>query len=103
MRPARLETAAYYSQLTGQDVIHPMIIADYEAARRMILAITEQDALLANAAVIQKSIDLRNPYTAVPNLIQAELMRPFLESREAARAEKADRLNRGINALARAS
>ena len=102
MRRARLETAAYYSQLTGQDVIHPMIIADYEAARRMILAITEQDALLDNAAVIQKSIDLRNPYTDVLNLIQVELMRRFRESPEDARDEKRDMLYLSINGIAAA-
>ncbi len=55
--------------------MHMRIADDFEAARRALLQITGQEALLDNNAVIQKSIALRNPYTDVLNLLQIELMR----------------------------
>ena len=59
---------------TGQ---HARIAADYERARATVLRITGQRALLDNDAVIGRSIELRNPYTDVLNLVQVELLRRF--------------------------
>ena len=53
---------------------HDTITADFERARTAILRITGQEHLFDNSPVLQKSIQLRNPYTDVLNLLQVELL-----------------------------
>ncbi|HSJ15375.1 MAG TPA: phosphoenolpyruvate carboxylase [Longimicrobiales bacterium] len=77
---ARLDIAAVYDRLAhegGDSSYHARIVADYERACAAVLRITGQQALLDNDAVIARSIELRNPYTDVLNLIQVELLRRF--------------------------
>ncbi len=96
MARARLEIARAYALQAAADgqqpSLHERIAADFERARRAILAITGQDALLDNAPVIQKSISLRNPYTDVLNLLQIELM----QRHRAATPETADVLAQAL-------
>ncbi|CAN5178536.1 hypothetical protein BH23GEM4_BH23GEM4_18480 [soil metagenome] len=80
MARARLPIAREYDQLVaGEDPdgsrFHELIAGDYASARRGILAITDQNELLENDPVIRRSIQLRNPYTDVLNLLQLELLR----------------------------
>ncbi|HSJ24944.1 MAG TPA: phosphoenolpyruvate carboxylase [Longimicrobiales bacterium] len=106
MGRARLEIAAHYAALADADVpadtganaagdsaaktaasgCHATITADFADARDAILQITGQDELLANNPVIRRSIDVRNPYTDVLNLVQVELIRRY-RSAEAERLE----------------
>lgn len=71
---ANFAVAPYYLTLSEETRIPGLITAEMEKASRAILRITEQNALLDHNPVIQKSIRLRNPYTDVLNIIQAELM-----------------------------
>jgi phosphoenolpyruvate carboxylase len=73
MARARFPIAERYAALAPARQ-HERIAAEFERAERALLAITEQDALLAHSPVIAKSIRLRNPYTDVLNLVQIELM-----------------------------
>jgi phosphoenolpyruvate carboxylase len=80
MSRARLPIAREYDELVASGEpdgsrFHELIEEDYAAARRGILAITDQDELLENDPVIRRSIQLRNPYTDVLNLLQLELLR----------------------------
>jgi phosphoenolpyruvate carboxylase len=73
---ARPELAAEYGRLaegTGTD-FHARIVADYDRACAAVSRITGQPGLLDNDPVIQRSIELRNPYTDVLNLVQVELL-----------------------------
>ncbi len=74
---ARLKTAAGNAALYESEpgTPHERISSDYLRARRAILDIAAQDALLDNNPVIQKSILLRNPYTDVLNMLQIELLK----------------------------
>ena len=105
MRRARLDIAAYYDDELAGDAeasFHDVITDDYRQAREAILQITEQDDLLDNSPVLQKSISLRNPYTDVLNLLQVELIKRYRqdgnEDREALRRS----LFLSINGLAAA-
>jgi phosphoenolpyruvate carboxylase len=85
MARARLAVAALYDSLVEPDQgrsadFHARIARDFQHASAAILRITGQKALLDNDPVIQRSIELRNPYTDVLNLIQIELLRRFRSS-----------------------
>ncbi|MGQ9903292.1 MAG: phosphoenolpyruvate carboxylase [Anaerolineae bacterium] len=55
--------------------IFGLIQAEYDRARRAICAITGQRYLLDNEPVLQRSIQLRNPYVDPLNYIQVEMIR----------------------------
>lgn len=77
MARAHFLIAKFYQQFSTSTAIVKMISEDFTLAERMILKITEQKALLDNNEVLQKSIQLRNPYTDVLNLAQIELMHRY--------------------------
>ncbi len=75
MARANFPIAPFYMEMSKSETINSMIREEYNKAETAILAITGQDKLLDNNPVIQKSIRLRNPYTDVLNIIQADLMK----------------------------
>jgi phosphoenolpyruvate carboxylase len=90
MARARLPIATRYNALTDDapaaeasaaatddHAFHTRIAGDYERAEDVILRITGQEALFDNSPVLKKSIQLRNPYTDVLNLLQIELLRRY--------------------------
>lgn len=103
MARARLPAAALYADRTG-DIggFHARIVEEFERARRAVLSITEQKALLDNNPVIQSPIRFRNPATDLLNLLQVELLRRYdaapADHRESLRLP----LQRSINAIASA-
>ncbi|CAN5720205.1 phosphoenolpyruvate carboxylase [soil metagenome] len=77
---ARIEIAARYAALADDDGAvsadcHDVIAAEFERTRRTLLRVTGATELLEGSPVIRRSIELRNPYTDVLNLIQVELLR----------------------------
>lgn len=77
MARAELITASTYANRVKNKVtkdFHEYIVDDFKLAQTAILAITKQEKMLEMSPVIRKSIQLRNPYTDVLNLIQMELM-----------------------------
>jgi phosphoenolpyruvate carboxylase len=106
MARARLEISAHYAALAEQPAAgqcHAIIARDFAAARSAILDITGQAELLDNSPVIRRSIELRNPYTDVLNLLQVELLRRY---RAASDDDQRDSLRRllflSINGIAAA-
>ncbi len=79
MSRTRLEIAELYTQFSDLN-FHDRIVAEYEKAEKAILSITGQEELYESSKVIKKSIQLRNPYTDVLNLIQVELLKRWNES-----------------------
>ncbi len=82
MARANFVIAPFYLSMSKSDTISKMIREEFDKAREAILLITGQDELLDNNPVIQKSIRLRNPYTDVLNIIQAELMKRWRDKDE---------------------
>jgi phosphoenolpyruvate carboxylase len=78
MARARLPIAERYDALADVDTsFHPRIVEDYERAASAILQITGQDEVFGSNPVLKKSIELRNPYTDVLNLLQIELLKRY--------------------------
>lgn len=76
MARARLGTARFYAlEHDGGEAMHERIAGDFAAARRAILAITDQADLIEREPVIARAIAARNPWTDVLNLAQVELLR----------------------------
>jgi phosphoenolpyruvate carboxylase len=93
MGRARLPIAAMYDALVrsmdgAEADFHARIAADFARARDAVLRITGQAALLDNDRVIQRSIELRNPYTDVLNLVQIELLRRARSTEDEGRGEE---------------
>jgi phosphoenolpyruvate carboxylase len=100
----RIEIAAEYAALAEQDVgFHQIIADDYRRARAAILTISAQDELLDDNPVIRKSIQLRNPYTDVLNLVQLELLRRQRRGTAADANGTAELLFLSINGIAAAT
>jgi phosphoenolpyruvate carboxylase len=104
MARARLPIAQRYARLDpeGGAACHARIAGDFQHARSAILRIAQQQELLDDSPVIQKSIALRNPYTDVLNLVQIELIRRFRAAGEEQRAELRQLLFLSISGIAAA-
>jgi phosphoenolpyruvate carboxylase len=103
MARARLPISARYARaLDGGSDYHEKIAADFDRARGAILRITDTPDLLENDRVIQRSIELRNPYTDVLNLLQIELLQRFRSAPEEERQPIGDALFLSINGIAAA-
>ncbi len=96
---ADMGIAAQYASLVEDESIRARIFglihAEYERARRAVCAITGQNALLDNEPVLQRSIQLRNPYVDPLNYIQVEMIRRL--RRQSAAADDMDLLRAVID------
>ena len=105
MARARLDIAERYARLDDANDgtgYHARIVEDFERARAAILRITGQSELLDGSPVIRRSIELRNPYTDVLNLVQIELLRRYRASPEEQRESLRQLLFLSINGIAAA-
>ena len=64
------------------------LCAEYEETRAQILALTGQSELLDATPVLQRSIQLRNPYVDPLSYLQVELLRRLRDMPEQADTEK---------------
>jgi phosphoenolpyruvate carboxylase len=76
MARARVEIAAEYARRLAPDdmELHTRIVAEFDLARATLLDVAGIDSLLEDVPVIARSIELRNPYADVLNLLQLELL-----------------------------
>ena len=103
MARARLDIAAHYDAHADTDIsFHETIVSDYEQAKSAILKITGQDELFENSPVLKKSIQLRNPYTDVLNLLQTELLSRYRNAPVTEREALREALFISINGIAAA-
>ncbi len=101
MARARLSIAQCYDSLSGESHFE-RIAAEFELARKAILNITGQRALLDNNPVIQRSIEQRNGATDLLNLCQIELLKRFRAADEAEKEQLRPALFASINGIASA-
>ncbi len=103
MARARLTIAAAYDALPDTDTsFHDTIADDFDRAEDAILKITGRDTLFENSPVLKKSIQLRNPYTDVLNLLQVELLRRFQDAAGEKRESIREALFLSINGISAA-
>jgi phosphoenolpyruvate carboxylase len=82
--------AAHYDRHLVPEDLQPLAVslrARLQQATEAVLAITGNDRLLADAVVLRRSIDVRNPYVDPINLVQVELLRRLAALRSAAAIE----------------
>ncbi len=73
---ADLGIAELYSQLAGElhEEFFPLIEAEYERLRNLILEYSETESLLEGDTTLQRAIMLRNPYVDPMSLMQVDLL-----------------------------
>ena len=79
--------AARYLALGGRPDLTDRVLAEYDLTRRLVLAVTEHDRLVANRSVLSRAIVLRDPYVDALSYLQ-------LRALAALRAEDADATER---------
>jgi phosphoenolpyruvate carboxylase len=62
--------AARYLALGGRPDLTDRVLAEYDLTRRLVLAVTEHDRLVANRSVLSRAIVLRDPYVDALSYIQ---------------------------------
>ena len=77
-----LGIATYYSELAGQahDRFFPIIQAEFELTRDLILKYADHEELLEGDMTMQRAIVLRNPYVDPMSLMQVDLLKRWRES-----------------------
>lgn len=100
MAKADLGIARLYADLVTDralaDRLYEKISAEFERARRAILAITGEQRLLDNNPMLQRSIALRNPYIDPLSFLQVALLRQKRALPEGAAAENVMALDRAL-------
>ena len=79
---ADLGIAKLYSRLSGDlhEKFFPVIEAEYELTRRLILEYSDHEWLLEGDHTLQRAIMLRNPYVDPMSLMQVDLLERWRES-----------------------
>ncbi|WP_213804474.1 phosphoenolpyruvate carboxylase [Granulicella sp. dw_53] len=95
--------ARLYASLVEDEALRTRVFTtlevEFNLTREMVLAITQQSALLETNPVLERSIRLRNPYVDPMSLIQVELIRRKRAlPAEAQDSAEAAELNRAISA-----
>ncbi len=78
---ADMSIAARYARLVGEaelgERIFRQIAAEHAGTQQILLAVSQQKRLLDNEKVLQRAIQLRNPYVDALSLTQVGLLRRF--------------------------
>ena len=61
---------ARYLALGGREDLTEMVLAEYDLTRRLVLAVTGHDRLLANRHVLSRAVSLRDPYVDALSYLQ---------------------------------
>ena len=79
---ADLGIAELYSELAGElhERFYPIIEAEYELTRKLILEYSDHHELLEGDVTLQRAIMLRNPYVDPMSLMQVDLLRRWRDA-----------------------
>jgi phosphoenolpyruvate carboxylase len=62
--------AARYLALGGRDDLTELVLAEYDLTKRLVLAVTGHDRLLADRPVLSRAVALRDPYVDALSYLQ---------------------------------
>ena len=62
--------AARYLALGGRDDLTALVLAEYDLTKRLVLAVTGHDRLLADRPVLSRAVALRDPYVDALSYLQ---------------------------------
>ena len=81
--------AADYLALGGRDDLTDMVLAEYDLTRRLVLAVTGHEALLASRPVLARAVELRDPYVDALSHLQLRALAALRDG-----GQDRERLNR---------
>ena len=84
---------ARYLALGGRDDLTGLVLAEYDLTRRLVLAVTGHDRLLADRHVLSRAVALRDPYVDALSFLQLRAL-AALRGRMPRRDEDRDRTDR---------
>jgi len=103
MARARMLIAKRYASLGPDgDAMYRALEVEFNSARETVLALTGRKTLLEHSPVIAATIEIRNPWTDVLNLVQIELLARFSAASEAERPALRSAILASINGIAAA-
>ena len=86
---------ARYLALGGRDDLTGLVLAEYDLTRRLVLAVTGHDRLLADRQVLSRAVALRDPYVDALSFLQLRALTALREADPATQDEEGrDRLER---------
>jgi phosphoenolpyruvate carboxylase len=86
---------ARYLALGGRDDLTGLVLAEYDLTRRLVLAVTGHDRLLADRQVLSRAVALRDPYVDALSFLQLRALTALREADPATQDEEdRDRLER---------
>jgi len=83
--------AARYLALGGRDDLTALVLAEYDLTKRLVLAVTGHDRLLADRPVLSRAVALRDPYVDALSYLQ---LRALAALRGTVQADDRARLER---------
>jgi phosphoenolpyruvate carboxylase len=83
--------AARYLALGGRDDLTGLVLAEYDLTKRLVLAVTGHDRLLADRPVLSRAVALRDPYVDALSYLQ---LRALAALRGTVQADDRERLER---------
>jgi len=100
---ARLSIFRRYAERTeGGKVVYEQIETEYDRTRQALARLTGHHDLMHHSPVVGRSIDARNPWTDVLNLVQIELLRRYDDAGDEEREAIRPVIHASINAIAAA-
>ena len=85
---------ARYLALGGRDDLTGLVLAEYDLTRRLVLAVTGHDRLLADRQVLSRAVSLRDPYVDALSYLQLRALAALREEDPATQDEDRERLER---------
>ena len=86
--------AARYLALGGRDDLTALVLAEYDLTRRLVLAVTGHDRLLADRPVLSRAVALRDPYVDALSYLQLRALAALREPDRQAPPVERERLER---------
>jgi phosphoenolpyruvate carboxylase len=84
--------AARYLALGGRPDLTDRVLAEYDLTRRLVLAVTEHDRLLADRRVLSRAIVLRDPYVDALSYLQLRALTALRADKASEDADSDERL-----------
>ncbi len=83
-----------YLALGGRDDLTGLVLAEYDLTKRLVLAATGHDRLLADRHVLSRAVALRDPYVDALSYLQLRALTALREAEPATGDEDQERLER---------
>ena len=86
--------AARYLALGGRDDLTGLVLAEYDLTKRLVLAVTGHDRLLADRPVLSRAVALRDPYVDALSYLQLRALAALRAPAEQGEDDTRERLER---------